>query len=272
MAYFRDIRVNSYFPRCWTIEWDLADHQDGLITIDIERSESPEGPWEPVASDLENATLYHDWQVSTTNPFRQFWYQLAGHDGPKLFVSDPATCIRIPTGRTRHIVKMHDRLLQARSGTPVYFFIRRTWGRPCPACTIMGTSQSAFCKACYGTGIAEGYWDPILGWVAQTAKYLNNLVIPGEVIQENMKAFWTSNYPGLHVDDIFIDAVDGRVWKIAGPVHQIVPEANIVRQNFKAIELPRNDVLYNLTIPKHYKMIAKGYGHRWVEVEIPASP
>jgi len=265
MAEFSSVRVVAYHPKYMTVHWEIAGIPSGATyTIQLLRSESPDGPWQPIAANLSGRSFYHDWEANQYNLRRRHFYKLIYDDGIDIVHSTPCTNLNTPDAIAFDIIRREQLALNVLSGRPGFFLIERTWGAPCTFCydDVRQKTTISDCPHCYGTRYDGGYFEPVFGYVSQQGlSDLNQQAMPTAEIQQVTKQFWTSNSPLLKVRDIFVDAENNR-WRIMSISHTEKLGA-YMRQIMAMSELPKGHIAYDIVVPNLYTFRPVRDYHIW---------
>lgn len=238
----RDLKVRSLDIDRKEVSWTIGPEHDALnFRCVVQRSESPEGPWEDVSPSFEDHYLFVDSRVPAGDKYRQLWYQVvtthkASGDvqvyGPATHEAEPDL---IAMTMRRHGLT----LLSAATGRQVWVFKRRTFGPRCSACwdPVTHTTIRAGCMDCFGTSFMRGYHNPIEVWMQIDPP---NEKQAGEV---GARAGW---YPGLNPKDIVVEAENKRhIVTRVSPVERL---RALIRQELVLAPIDDTDVLYRLPV------------------------
>jgi hypothetical protein len=241
------------------LQWCVEPEDTDLTTIEVElqRSESPSGPWVKLqVFNPFDTFAFTDRTVPWKPKSFEIYYQLVG----VLKTSgDPVTNCR-PFGFQAklpldaiEIIRQHNILLKGVNGhepltgieTTVYK--RRTFGPRCTTCVdaMTGRRAVAQCDVCSGTGFSDrGYYNPIpVAMNLQphpSAVQITNL---GKVEDNETVAFMT-NFPIMYPGDMVVEP-DEKHWRV---VHVDVTERKrvVVHQSLRLRQLDHNDIEYEV--------------------------
>jgi hypothetical protein len=275
---FSAFDVLKYVNNAFTLKWEIENIPDGYTErVNVFRSESKDGPWEPLASDITGKEYYHDFNARMRNPEITIYYKLTGYvtdggtppDTQDIKASDVAWFRQEPDAVAAEMIRRNNLVLQYYSGFKCMILIRKTWGPKCVACydDVLGSGTSSKCKECFNTKFLGGFYDPILTYVAfmeagQERRDLQVLTTAPDVRQ-----FWTTNIPELKKGDVLIDNQNQR-WKIEVVKMKTSRMGTTVRQMFNAVKVPPDDVLTHLDVRNIWKFTPKRDYHIWVEKDI----
>jgi len=167
-------KITPYYPRGNFVEWRV-DEPDIVPAppwnFIVERSESPNGPFERVTAEpLINALSWFD-NLSLHHLHRYWYYRVYLADGDDCSYTSEAEALhtieaQLPDHLQGEINKMRydlDIKLSLDSGSRVKVLKRRNIGTPCTACTssVLGISTKDHCLECFGTRFVGGFYAPI---------------------------------------------------------------------------------------------------------------
>lgn len=229
------------------LEWDFLSEPEESKTWVLQRSESPEGPFEDVSPPLKQT----DWLDKITNKFSNYrtLYYRVSLDG---VVSrnypvrpDERTYIR------NHIIWREELFLRRFAGSPMAVFKRRSVGERCPECydPITKRSMRSKCETCFDTTFVDGYYDPIVTYgQINPSQDFSALSIYGKK-EPHQSIIWVSSYPYINTDDLLFDyAGRGKFWKVYN-VSRTEHLRSTVRQICTIEELRKDAVEYRMEIP-----------------------
>lgn len=272
MASFAKFSVQCFDDRYLTVSWELTSlPSDKAISFDLYRSESPEGDFEKIATDIPiSRNHYHDSEVNMANKWRTTYYKMMYKEDGEDSVESETVHIENPLdAEALDIVRRQNLVLQLKAGRAGFFLIERTWGPRCTRCynTTSGRNMDPDCPECFGTKYIGGYFEPIFAYVSQSGLGSRKTQItPLMELQQGMRQFWTSNYPILKPRDIFVDNMNRR-WRLR---HTYLTEklGAYMRQIYAAEELPKGNKIYDVEVPNLYTFTPVRDYHVWVEAPI----
>jgi len=275
---FSAFDVLKYVNNAYTLKWEIENIPDGYTErVNVFRSESKDGPWEPLAADITGQEYYHDFNARMRHPELTIYYKLTGYvtdggdpaDTQDIKASDVEWFRYEPDAIAAEMIRRNNLLLQFYSGFKCMVLIRKTWGPHCVAChdDVLGAGTSSGCKECFNTKFHGGYYTPILTYIGfmedgQERRNLQVLTTAPDVQQ-----FWTTNMPELKKGDVFIDNKNQR-WKIEVVKMKTTRMGTTVRQMFNAVKVPPDDVLTHLDVRNIWKFTPKRDYHIWIEKDI----
>jgi len=275
MLKFKSFDILLYTTNAYTLKWEIEDIPGGYTeNVNIFRSESSGGPWEPIAEDISGKEYYHDWTARMRNPGITIYYKLTGQvtDGvvtQDIRDSDVEHFRYEPDAAAQEIIRRNNLLLQFYSGFKCQVLIKKTWGPKCVDCydDVLSSNTSSSCEVCYNTKFTGGFYDPILTYIAFTESGKERRDLQIVTTAPDMRQFWTTNVPELKKGDVFIDNKNVR-WKVEEIKMDTTRLGTIVRQLFTAVKVPPDDVLSKLDVRNIWKFTPKRDYHIWKEVSL----
>ncbi len=249
---------------CLDVEWEIRGFSTPSPTIDIDRSESFDGPWVSIGTAVpEPQHFFRDHSLGVGSVTRRLYYKLTVHDGPSTTIGDPFYMSRPPDGTVLRLTSKNEMILSRRVGEPCAFFVVRRLGDECPSCGLDGRPSSGRCEVCYGTGRNGGYYNAVRSMVAQlNVDSQTQAPTQGEIINKQIQAFWTMATPYLNPGDLMQDS-EGLMWKIAGDVDRTTKAGHLMRQIFSAVPKSRTDIVNDLKVDLDANFTVERYYHVW---------
>jgi hypothetical protein len=201
------------------VTWEVNDTQEDALdyTFQVLRSESPEGPFEPITQTFEDRYIFVDSRVPGGDKFRQLWYKLRVTRKRDNNITDHGPVAREPEADliAQAIRKQEQTLFTQATGRLCWLFKRRSFGARCPSCYDRKTGKRtrSGCLTCYDTGFLRGYHNPIEVWVQidPPAKAQQNN--PQQIGQVVMSSARMTFYPSVAPQDVLVEAENVR-WRI----------------------------------------------------------
>lgn len=202
------------------VTWETDSSQFDVLdyTFQVLRSESSEGPFDPLTAEFEDRYIFVDRRVPNSYRFRQFWYKirvrrkLTGEHvdfGPETQAAE-ADLVASAIRRNQQTV------FTQVTGRMCWLIPRRTFGARCRNCWDPGLSarKRATCNECFDTSFTRGYLNPIEVWaqvdpVVKAVQTQQNQ--QGQ--QQNTTARLTF-YPLVKPGDLLVEAENLR-WRVA---------------------------------------------------------
>lgn len=249
---------------CLDVEWEIRGLAGPVTTVDIDRSESPDGPWKTVATGVPEAQhFFRDHSMGVGSVSRRLYYKLTIHDGALDTLGDVFYMSRPPDGVILRLTSKNEMILSRRIGDPCAFFVVRRLGDSCPACGSHDRPSHARCETCYGTGRNGGYYSPVKSMVAQlNVDSQEHERTVGDIVDKQPQAYWTMATPYLNAGDM-MQGSDGLMWKIGRKITRTTKNGQLMRQIFTATPQARTDIIYNLMTELDAEFTVEKYYHMW---------
>lgn len=235
-----------------TTDFVAASAQDVITAYDfyVERSESPEGPWDPLAGPFQDQYLYRDFSPNLLHKWRKLFYRLRVVHKPtsEEEVFGPTALLPEPDLIALEIQRQEDVLFREFNGRRCWVFPVRTFGAKCGCVNkISGRRTRTGCLTCFDTGYMGGFLRPIECFVQidPEAHSSSNTNVHGERQEQNTSARLIS-FPPIKPKDILVEAENKR-WRIV-TVAKTERLRSIVHQEPTLHQIPRGDIEYKLPI------------------------
>lgn len=263
-------QITPLYPDKMFIQWDIKEvNESGIFLFDVFRSGSKEGPWDQIAAGLNNQYAFVDdftapfalttethIRPNTLNMFREFVYRVVATtpSGKKLEAiddQDPKFEGSLPDLKMNQYWRksVRDfRLTLKFNGTRCIVLKRRHWGERCECVDkkIKEVMRSS-CKKCWGTGIVDGYWAPILTYTRRAVSANASTVTPQGKSDSNDTKLWMPDYPGIESEDVLIYLKDNTRWRLdQGTQTQI--RLQDIHQVISAQVIDKSHIIYRLKI------------------------
>ena len=264
-------RTTALFPSAVFIQWDILSPESGDFFIDVARAESPNGPWESIATGLRNAYNFVDNQFNLppvtppatirtgTNLFslaRVIYYQITvtpPSGAAAAFVSAPTPIEPGLDVRTRLLKRkiLYDQAVGYKrlNGIQLIVLKRRRWGDRCPDCYDPATNESTreHCLTCFGTSFLGGYWTPVLVRGRREAAAVASQITAHGDSDTKLNDFNILDYPLVEYKDLIIDLARNDRYQVLR-VHHTELKSVTVHQKLTGSLLGRNSIEYSLLI------------------------
>lgn len=255
------IRLKEFYVRSLDIAtngltWELEDTSEDILdyTFQLQRSESPSGPFEAISVPFKDIYSFVDNRLFVGSRWRNFFYQIlvtnipsgsqqtfGGKDGlPVTRAPDPDL---IALELRRHMQLLFREFAARRCWVlPV-----RTFGQRCSCWnpTLRNRTRSG-CQLCYDTGFVRGYMSPIESWVQMdpSPKSEQNTNVGAQ--QQSNTTARLAYYPPLKPRDILVEP-ENRRWRVVS-VSQTEQGRAAVHQEVQLHEVPLKDVEFAIPI------------------------
>ncbi len=271
MAEARITRTTALFPTAVFVQWNVDSDETGNFFVEIARSQSPDGPWESIASGLRDAYNFVDNQFNLPPPSkrrpgrepvnlfslaRNIYYQITvtpPSGAANAFKSDPTPVEPGLDRRTRLLKRkiLHDQAVGYKNlnGVPLIVLKRKRWGERCPDCYDPVNKEATLehCPACFGTSFLGGYWAPTLIRGRREAAAVETQMTAHGDNDIKFDDFNVLDYPLVEYKDIIVDLVRNDRYQVQR-VHRTELKSVTVHQKISTSLLGRNSVEYKLLV------------------------
>lgn len=250
--------VRHYKINCMVITYQLIlsdGDSTGDYTLELHRSENPDGNFRYVSSLSWSQNSYIDPAVDTRNKNRRYYYviKIVDADTDDVQESSVVTVSPAPDLIALDIVRRERLLLRWYTKTKCYFLLARTFGTYCHECydnTKRRTIKSK-CTTCHGTGFEGGFFDPIPGYIDIAPHPLIQQVTNFGPIQSIVSSAWTTNYPLLKINDYVVELDTGLRWRV-NQIGYNEKTRFVTKQILGLSQEPRGSIIYNIDMPNLY--------------------
>lgn len=247
----KDLRVRSLDSDFNELTWKLADTSEDIFdyTFQVQRSESPSGPYESLAAPFQDRYAYIDNTLNTGHRWRKYFYQVrvvhvpsgdSKEFGPVSKDPDPDL---IALELRRHMQLLFREFAARRC----WVLPARTFGQRCSCFnpTLKQRRQSG-CQLCFDTGFVRGYLSPIESWVQMdpSPKTEQNTNVGAQ--QQSNTTARLSWYPPLKPRDLLIEP-ENRRWRVV-QVNQTEQGRAAVHQEVQLHEIPQRDIEFSVPL------------------------
>lgn len=251
MIKVKHLRVASLVKGFHDLFWEIEDTTEDVLdyTFAVERSESPEGEFDPVSEPFRDRYVYRDIMPHPFERWRKLWYRLKiTKVGGTPYYTDAVSLepkVSLDAAEMRRAVAL---VLKAGTGRVAWIFARRTFGQRCPGCwdDVLKKTMSSKCETCYNTGYARGFLDPIPARIQfdPAGKSIRH----GPLIKTEPQdtRVLIPYFPPVKPKDIIVEA-ENRRWRVT----EIITSErlrSVVRQGVYVHELPPSDIEFRIPI------------------------
>lgn len=263
---FTVTKVTPLTPYGFHVQWALKTAKDsGAYTFEVFRSGSDQGPWESISGPLTNQYAFVDrlpqpegtvydqyrranklalsryfvYRVVCTTPTKQI-LEAFGDTDPKLDY--------LHAQQWRRAV-FDFRLAMRKQGVPIAVLKRRRWGVRCAKCVDMKTREQirGACAACWGTGIVDGYWDPVLVMGRRAPTQSTTQTTPDQKVDSASVQVWLPPAPQVEKDDVLVFVRENRRVLVDRQVQTEIGTV-VVHQVVVGAEINADNILYRLKV------------------------
>lgn len=258
---FLSVSAERNLPEMISIQWELDATPAGTL-IFIERSESPNGPFETISPIPVLGDAYIDRNVNFDSVERVYYYrivvkdyamQVVGLSEP--FSHEPLT----PSAYVGRMMTLEKRVFLERFGGKVcHLYIRKTHAKRCPICWDKLRAKVILedCDACYGTGFENGgFYAPVRIMVQiEPMPVAPNADSTGKADLMTSSG-WTIGYPRIKHGDMIVRANKPELrYRVENVSFSEEFDVRIT-QNFTLVRYPASAKLMKMLVPKHVESI-----------------
>lgn len=244
------------------LQWNLpSPPSTGVKEFKLERSGSPEGPFELVVDNLIEFHFFDDLRSTpapATGEVRENlnFISLSRTIYYKITVTavngDTATATSVvgATLANRKIALLRRKMQRDLSvafkfnGIELAVLKRRHWGTRCTVCfdTLTKKVTDSKCNTCFGTGFEGGYFTPVRVIGRIGVQNIQTNITPQDKADINKKRLTILAYPEIEVDDIVVDIQQNKRYIIQHrsttelqtvPVHQVLTVSELARDSIE---------------------------------------
>lgn len=244
-------RVRSLDVDRLEVTWEVNDSQEDALdyTFQIVRSESPEGPYEPLTPPFEDRYIFVDARVPQGDKFRQLYYKLivVHKASQRQYEIGPSSQEADPDLVAQFIRRSEMTLLTQVIGRRVWLFKIRTFGARCSCFDRVTNKRTrSNCLSCFDTGFLRGYHNPIEIWVQIDPPGGTQQNQPQQIAHHVNSTARTSFYPNIAPRDVVVEAENKR-WRVVNVSTSERLRAPI-KQEFSLYQIQPTDIEYRLPI------------------------
>lgn len=245
------VRVRSLDVFRNEVTWESSGYEDPLdYTMQVLRSESPEGPFTPISPEFVDRWVFVDATVPRGDSFRRLYYRIESKrklDGATF--TTPSTAQEPEPDLIASYIRINEYTLFTQAlGRKVWIFKARTFGPRCPSCWDKYGQQRtrSNCQQCYNTGFLHGYHAPMEAWMQIDPAGQAPELTPQQKQQLRRTGARMPFYPRITPEDVVVEGENIR-WKVQS-VTQTERLRAVCRQELQLIEIAKSDVEYKLPI------------------------
>lgn len=247
------LRVTSlslnYLDVSWEIEPTHEDVWDYRFTV--ERSQSPQGPFDPATEEFTDRYFFRDIGVPRWDLYAELHYRIKVRrvSDDETVYSDPVARSAKPDLIAMEVRRLEQVLFREHIGRRCFLFPRRTFGQRCPTCydSVTGQQTRSNCTTCYDTSYVRGYLDPVelRIQIDPTPKHIELSEIY-KTEQENTTARCVADFPVKPMDMII--EFENRRWRVV-----------------------RVSSTQRLRVPLHYELVLHHIPRKDIEWQVPVN-
>lgn len=247
----KDLKVRSLDLNFHEISWSIENTSEDILdyTFQILRSESPNGPFEPLSVAFKDRYFFIDNIIQVAHRWRTYFYVLRITHIPSGDSQDaPATTLEPEPDLIALEIRRHLQLLfREYAGRRTWVLPVRTFGQRCECWNkILNKRTRSGCITCFDTGFVYGYMSPIEIWgqIDPSPKSEQNTNV-GAQHQSNTTGKFGA-YPPLKPDDLVIEP-ENRRWRVI-QVSQTEQLRSRVMQEVQLHEIPKKDIEFSIPL------------------------
>ena len=247
----QDLRVRSLDIDFHEVSWRLDSTSEDVLdySFQVLRSESPSGPFEPLAPAFFDRFLFVDNTIQVAHRWRKYYYlvrveHLQSGDkkdfGPAS--QDPEADL-LAVELRRHMML----LLREFAGRRCWVLPVRTFGQRCTCwnSTLQSRKRSG-CALCYDTGFVRGYLSPIETWLQIDPSPKSEQTSNTGPLQQSNTTARAPYFPAMKPRDIIVEG-ENRRWRVV-QVNQTEQVRAAVHQELQLHEIPPKDVEFAIPL------------------------
>jgi len=264
----KDFRVRSLDRDLFEVSWKVLETAEDVLdyTFEVLRSESPSGPFEPLAPAFRDRYLFIDNNIPTGNRWRMLHYIIRVRHVPTDCVKDfgPVSHEPDPDLIALELRRHMQLLFHEYAGRRCWVLPVRTFGSRCECYSVsLAKRTRSGCRMCFDTGFTRGYLSPIEVWIQiDPSPKANQATNVGAQQQVNTTAR-VGYYPPLKPMDLIVEG-ENRRWKVVtvaqteqgrAPVHQEIQLHEVPPRDIEfAVPLEMKDALKDIFFnpPRNY--------------------
>jgi hypothetical protein len=246
----RKLRVRSLDIDFNKLSWELEDTSEDVLdfTFQVQRSESPSGPFDNLSGVFKDKYVFVDNTLVTGHRWRKYFYQVLVVHVPSGDVQGFGPVSRDPDPDLIALeLRRHMQLLfREFAGRRCWVLPARTFGQRCSCYnTTLKARRQSGCITCFDTGFVRGYLHPIESWVQMdpSPKTEQNTNVGGQ--QQSNTTARLAWYPPLKPRDLIVEP-ENRRWRVV-QVNQTEQGRSSVHQEVGLHEVPPKDIEF--TVP-----------------------
>jgi hypothetical protein len=230
------------------IQWDIIGD-----VFTVYRSTSPEGEFAVIGEDIDQS-FFVDETANLYDDNVRYYYRVSGYvSGEKVSEDGPVTLQYNSVDKIAGKVIYESRVvLRVMNNPPVFFLIKKRVGSECPECWNAITKKVRYsgCLICNGTGIVEGYHQPIKTRISQDVSQLQ--MASDETDNDKVKLTpiraWVLNVPLLKPEDVMCDILNQR-YKVVN-VAPRTKSQYVIRQILDLVPLDKGHPAYQIEVDR----------------------
>lgn len=262
------------------VQWHVEGTSTSDIVFKLERSGSPEGPFELVMDSLTSFHFFDDLRhvpvpepeitsaeactglpdtvvtptrenVNFLSLHRQIYYRVTATTGGQTFEHVRPLGDNLPRKQylLRRKIQRDIRVGFKFSGIPLVVLKRRHWGTRCATCFDLLTKRvtKSKCDDCFGTGFEGGYFEPVRITGRIGVDNIQTQITQHGKVDTNQKQLTILDYPVLEEADIIVELRQNNRY-IVRTITQTELQTVTVHQRAIISEVERDSIEYRLPV------------------------
>jgi hypothetical protein len=250
-------KVTPIFPHDNFVQWTVTDATGVLSYFELERSGSPEGPWENISGKIDKTNYYfvdkpsHLMGLTTIH-----WYRIKAVPTTGEMNSDYSTATTVQyydqplRGRIARKAR-YDLGIVLKRLTGVKFLLlkKKRFGGRCTTCynEITKDAMLSSCGDCYGTTYEGGFHNPIAALGKFDPKVIQQSMNLGGKSEVNVLGITMLDYPLAEPEDLLVEVHTNRRFKITKKI-QTEGSRVLVHQDLQVSELSHSASEYGIPL------------------------
>lgn len=247
------LKVRSLNLDYLDLQWEIEDTEESPYdyTFQMERSEGPMGPWDPVSKEFSDRYFFRDVMTNQGYKHRQYWYRIKitrKSDSEVTYSSSVAQKAEADL-IALEVRRLESMLFEEFVGRQCYLFPVRTFGQRCSCFDhVSGQRLRSQCLDCFDTTYIRGYHDPISVWVQfdPGGKHIEVHQPYTETTQSNTAARMT-DFPPCKPRDLIVEAGENARWRVerVGTTQRL---RATLHQELTLHGIPRSDIEFKVPV------------------------
>lgn len=247
------------------IQWTVENPTDNISKVKVERSNSPEGPFDTLVDNINTFSFFdnvrgvpseqEDETLEDVNFYslhRNPYYRVTATTESGDDLSDTKPVLNsLPKRQALLRNKIHRDITTGFkfNGMPLAILKKKRWGIRCKECfdTLTKKVTDSKCKACFGTGFEGGYHDPVMVTGRISVKNVQTQLTQQGYSDVSQKQLTILNYPIVEPHDI-VASVKDNIRYIVKHSTQTELKTVPVHQRLLLSELARDSIEYQYLI------------------------
>ena len=249
------------------IQWHLTNPPSADINFKVERSVSPEGPFEVVQDNIVSYYFFDRYRATPPagagetrenlnflSLVRTVYYRISATAGTGESATSTAD---VGSDLPPKLARLHRKMQRDLgiglkfNGVPTYLLKRLHWGIRCKKCFDLLTKKvtSSKCDTCYGVGFEKGYANPIQIKVRFLAPNSDTQMSPQGKTDTTKIRVICLEYPNIDPDDILVTKKTNQRYLVQQQ-SQTELRRETVHQALVISELSKDSIEYRITVNK----------------------